>query len=322
MISGLDRTIEMLDAPDVSTAVDGTAVYFVRMKHRKPSEVAEFLAQSSGSGFEIIIPDDLNNLLYIQDTPADFEAIMVALPYYDVPQQTAMLSVTIVEMEEGDAANLRIYWDAWKETLPAGLQVDLFGSVLRAGDETTRLREGAAMLNNFSPQAAAAFINYLVNRGKARVTSEPVIQLVQGEESVIEATTNYFYRALERDEDGVRTFVDAQAEEGVVLRVTPFIGTETINLQVEVEVSNLVGFGQDGQPIISSSSVSSRAVLRDGESMTLAGLKRNYEVENRSTFPILGSIPGLRYLFSRETTVTRRSEIMIYLSPSRYEPTG
>ncbi len=134
---------------------------------------------------------------------------------------------------------------------------------------------------------------------------------------MIRATTNYLYRALERDEGGVRTFVDAETQEGVIINVTPFIGTETINLRVEAVVSNLVGFGQDGQPILSSNSVTSRAVLQDDQSMVLAGLKREYTVENSAQVPVLGSIPGLGALFRRTTSATRETEILISLTPTR-----
>ena len=322
MIDGLDATIAMLDAPGLATDADGTAAYFTKMKHRRPSEVAALLIAAAASGFETIVPDDMNNVLYIQDTPTDLEGIMDALGHFDVRRETAMLEVKIVEIEDSDIANLGVYWDAWKEALPVSADVELFGSRLSVGGGNVRNREGTAVLTGISPQAAASFINYLVNEGKANVTSEPRIQVVQDEESTIEATTNYLYRALEREIDGVRTFVDAESNEGVVLTVRPFIGTNTINLEVKTVVSNLVGFGQDGQPIVSLNSVTSRAVLEDGESMTLAGLKRRYSVENRSKVPFLGSIPGLKWLFTRKSSVARQSELIITMTPTRgYEET-
>ncbi len=315
MIEGLDETIERLDAPGITTDADGTGSRFITMKHRRPSEVAELLSGTAASGFDVIVPDDSNNVLYVEDAPGDFAAIMEALPYFDVPRQTVQLSVKIVEMEQDDAANLGVYWDAWKDALPARIDAELFGGRTRLGDDVTRVREASALLGGISPQAAASFINYLAARGRANIASEPQLQLVQGEQTVIQATTNYPYRALGRDDDGARTLVDAVAETGVVLRVTPFLGSETMDLQIEAVVSNLVGFSQDGEPILSSNSVSGRAILSEGESIVLAGLKRSYDVQTRTGIPFLGSIPGLRFLFSRTVSDTRQTEIMIHLTP-------
>ncbi len=151
MIDDLDQTIEMLDAPGLTSEADGTGSLFLKMKHHKPSEVAELLIATAASGFEVIIPDDPNNVLYIENAPSDFAALLDALTYYDVPQETAMLGVKIIELEESDAANLGVYWDAWKEALPAVVDAELFDSRLSVGGQVDRLREGTAVLSGVSP---------------------------------------------------------------------------------------------------------------------------------------------------------------------------
>jgi type II secretory pathway component GspD/PulD (secretin) len=345
MFPGLDRTIEMLDREGISSWDDGTLDAYFMLEHRRPSEVAEFLAEYATER-TILIPDDATNALYVNDAPENFRAMVRAIAAFDTPAQAVMIEAEIIEIVRDDNESLGIWWDAWKMTLPTdvdaafgyfsdrGRNSDIDARVTEAGltgvisgltPEHTRSQQFtvATSLDNMSPQALASFVNYLIGEGHARVLTSPRITVLQTETGVIESATQHQTVALlQQDDEGARIFTDVVTSEGVRLEVTPFIGADTIRLDVNAEVSSVIGLSATGLPITATRGVESQAVLRDGERLTLAGLTREQIISENSGVPVLRRVPLVRYLFSRETEVRRTSDIVVFLTPRAVQPGG
>ncbi|MBN1476004.1 hypothetical protein JXA47_04550 [Candidatus Sumerlaeota bacterium] len=345
MFPGLDRTIEMLDRDGISSWADGTLDAYFMLEHRRPSEVAEFLEEYA-TDRTILIPDDATNALYVNDAPENFRAMIRAISAFDTPAQAVMIEAEIIEIVRDDDESLGLWWDAWKMTLPtdADAAFGYFSDRGRDADIDARVTEGgltgvisgltpeytrsqqftvATSLDNMSPQALASFVNYLISEGHARVLTSPRITVLQTETGVIESATEHQTVALlQQDDEGSRIFTDVVTTEGVRLEVTPFIGADTIRLDVNAEVSSVIGLSATGLPITSTRSVESQAVLRDGERLTLAGLTREQIVSESSGVPVLRRVPLVRYLFSRESEVRRTSDIVVFLTPRAVQPGG
>lgn len=346
MFPGIDQTIATLDRGGLSAWRDGTVDAYFVLEHRRPSELAEFI-EDYVTRRAILIPDDSTNRLFVRDAPENLRAIIQAIENFDAPAQAVMIEVEIIEIVRDDDRDLGVWWDAWKEALPTEIDAEysFFTDAGRDADVDARVVEPtgvtgfisgvsprytrtnqhgvAVSLNNISPQAAADFVNYLINEGHARVLTSPRITVLQNGVGEIQSVTEYqTVNLLQQDEEGPRIFTDVTVGEGVELEVTPFIGTNTIQLAVHAEVNSLVGFGEGGLPIVTKREVESQAVLRDGERMTLAGLALEQIVKESSGIPVLRRIPLLRYLFSRETEVHRTSDIVIFLTPRIVEPGG
>jgi type II secretory pathway component GspD/PulD (secretin) len=344
MFPGIDQTIETLDQPGLSAWDNGTLDAYFTLEHRRPSEVAEFLQDYATAG-AILIPDDATDRLYVRDAPENFRAMVQAVGLYDTPAQAVMIEAEIVEIIRDDSQNLGLWWDAWKLTLPTDIQSELtlFHDRGRDADIDARVTESGLtgvisgttpaytrtdqvtasfLFDNISPQAAAQFVNYLVNAGHARILTSPRITVLQNETGVISSNTDFQILALPQQGEGARVLTDVAAAEGVHLQVRPFIGSNTIRLDIQAQVRSVVGLSETQLPITTTREVQSQAVLRDGERLTLAGLNREQMVKESAGLPGLRRIPGLRYLFSRETEVRRTSDIVIFLTPRIVQPGG
>jgi hypothetical protein len=343
MFPGLDQTIETIDRVGLSSWNDGTLDHYFTLQHRRPSEVVGLLGEYV-TDRAILIPDDNTNTLYVHDSPNTLRAIVRAIGAFDIPSQVVMIEVEIVEITRDDDENLGIWWDAWKLTLPTEMDTDLFwfndrgrdadidaevtdfgfsDVVSGTTDRFTRTNQFSASLafNNLSPQAAAEFINYLVNEGHARILTTTRLSALQSETARLDSATEFQSLVLTQQEsEGSRVLTDVFSVDGIELEITPFIGTNTIRLDIEAEVGSLAGFGETGLPITSRRKFEGQAVLRDGQSFTLAGLSRDQIVSESS------GIPGLRrilpFLFSREIEVRRTSDIVMFLTPRLVQPGG
>ncbi len=107
---------------------------------------------------------------------------------------------------------------------------------------------------------------------------------------------------------------------GVKLAVTPSVTPDgRVKLQVEVErtflttVSANVTF--NNQVRTTKESVNANVIMNQGETLILSGLSEK-ETENiRDGVPIVQDIPGIQYLFSRETTRDFNRSVLVLLTP-------
>ena len=58
-----------------------------------------------------------------------------------------------------------------------------------------------------------------------------------------------------------------------------------------------------------------RAIIRDGQTVVIGGLIGNTREKIESGVPLLKDIPLLGYLFKRETVTTNRTELAIFVTP-------
>ena len=106
------------------------------------------------------------------------------------------------------------------------------------------------------------------------------------------------------------------AFEGVRVEILPFIGTESITLQVAATVNSLVGYSKDADvPIISTRNVNSVLNVRDGQPVVLGSLDKTNSVKSRVGVPFLKDIPVLGYLFGKESKDTTKSKVLISIRP-------
>jgi len=68
-------------------------------------------------------------------------------------------------------------------------------------------------------------------------------------------------------------------------------------------------------PVISTREATTRAILRDGQTVVIAGLIGETRQEDMSGIPFLMDIPWLGALFRKQGTTNNRSELAIFVTP-------
>ncbi|GEM_PF-531504 len=107
---------------------------------------------------------------------------------------------------------------------------------------------------------------------------------------------------------------------GIFVAVTPFVGLESMELVVDVQIGDLNGLAPNGQPIINARTLSTTVRLLDGEPHVIAGIKRRIDIKETAKAPGLGDLPILGYLFGGETDVKRWTDVVIVVKPHFYLP--
>lgn len=102
---------------------------------------------------------------------------------------------------------------------------------------------------------------------------------------------------------------------GMNLNVTPYVGIESMELVLQLNIGDLNGIAPNGLPIINTRTVATTVRLLDGQPFVIAGIKRSNGNNSTAKMPWVGSIPGLGWLAGGEQSVNRESEVVITIEP-------
>lgn len=103
---------------------------------------------------------------------------------------------------------------------------------------------------------------------------------------------------------------------GVTVTVTPYVHRKReISLTLKLEQLALTGQELNGIPVLSSRLLEHQVRLRDGETLLLAGLRRETQEGTSTNLPGLSSVPALGSLFGRVEPQRRTSELLLLITP-------
>ena len=107
---------------------------------------------------------------------------------------------------------------------------------------------------------------------------------------------------------------------GVTLYVTPTINKDGfVKMHIKPEVSSISDWLETTEgnqiPIVDTSNVETDVLVKDGNTIILAGLIKKTSDKDVSKMPLLGSIPVLGRLFSNVSDTNEKKELAIFLTP-------
>ncbi|MDA0679565.1 MAG: type IV pilus secretin PilQ [Proteobacteria bacterium] len=152
--------------------------------------------------------------------------------------------------------------------------------------------------------------------GRGEIISTPRVITANQKEARIEQGVEIPYQ--ESASSGATT---TQFKKAVLsLTVTPQI-TPDDNIIMDLLVSKdnvgeLTPSATGGfVPSIDTRSVETQVLVRDGQTVVLCGIYETEQRENVSKVPFLGDIPGVGYLFRSRSSVSNKSELLIFVTP-------
>jgi MSHA biogenesis protein MshL len=178
-----------------------------------------------------------------------------------------------------------------------------------------------------------AAMNALQEFGDIKVLSNPRIRVTNGQPALISVGTNTSYiqeiKLTTTSTEGGPTITTPEVTvgsifDGIMLGVVPNIDLDTgsINLSITPIKSRIVKLEErdiSGNvytlPTVQLEEATTQIRVKSGNIIALGGLiSKNLKQENTS-IPILGSIPGIGYLFSQQIKSVETAELVILLEP-------
>ncbi len=259
------------------------------------------------------INDEMNTLT-VTASPEILARIKEDLSIIDVPPRQVMIEALVTEFskEARKSLGLDLGWfgtkgeKRWDVIIPLG---DLLDSTLsikyfRPGAEVRGWRgdfEGA--------------VRALVQDGKATIRANPRVATLEGHKATIVVGKEQYYVIV----TGTGQYAYGQLERipvGVSLIISPYISAKgEITVEIQPEVSDVVGTGATGLPVVSKRAVSTKIRVKDGETIVIGGLLQKIESVTKRKIPLLGDIPILGLLFSRTEKRVDEVETVVFITP-------
>ena len=175
----------------------------------------------------------------------------------------------------------------------------------------------------FLDSSLGAFINALETIGDTNVIATPRLMCLNKHRAEILIGAQLGYISTTLTETSTAQNVEF-LEVGTQLRLRPFISTDgLIRMEVHPELSTGTVRVEQGLtlPDKEVTQVTTNIMVRDGCTVIIGGLMREDLEEATSQVPVLGSTPGIGFLFRNTKETMARRELVVLITPHIvYEP--
>lgn len=281
-----------------------------------------------------------SNTLLVNATPEDFKAIETVIKALDVKPKQVHISVLIAEVSEGDLDKLGVTITALNA--PESVGKNAFAGATRSSADNagllTQLSSGMfgqgltfgiahgsytdANGNIVTDYPGVFNIDAIKGNDKVKILANPSLGAqnnVEAEVSVVDniPITEATITGSGSDRDVIQNIT--RMDVGVKLTMTPHIipdGIVQLELEPSIEAVTDKGISSDYAPTISKRKVKTTVMVEDGKTIVIAGLMRNDTAEVKKKIPLLGDIPLLGWLFRWNSTEEKKTNILIFVTPT------
>jgi len=159
-------------------------------------------------------------------------------------------------------------------------------------------------------------LNMLKKQVEAKLLANPQLLVLDNHTADFEIVRKIPYRELQQVGRADPITYTAFEKVGVSLEVTPHITRDgMIRLHLTPEFGILVGQDMYGVPTVDARRVDTVALIKDGQTIAIGGLRKTQKIKSVSKVPLLGDIPLLGNLFRSESESEEISELLVLITP-------
>lgn len=269
--------------------------------------------------------DARTKTLIVSDLPHNLERIVEMVAAFDKPPKQVFIEAKIMEVTLSDEFKLGINWNSLYQQLDprSSLQGTVRNTLLSTDNPGVGSLTYKTILGDGSTFDAA--LDALKTVGDIKVLSNPHVSVVDGEEASIKVVQDTPYAQTSAEITGSDTnFVGEEIiyiEVGVILTVTPRIGDDGfISMAIRPEVSSASYDYQAFRqiPVVQRTYSETTVMIKDGETIIIAGMIQNSNRKLEQRVPLLGRIPLLGALFRSNQDTESTRELVVFLTPRTF----
>ncbi len=265
-----------------------------------------------------IVADPDNNALLIMATPRDYQKVFRVLERLDVVPLQVHVEATIVEITLNDELKYGVQWKFDNTHGTYGSQTQWVG-----GGLATVTPGFSWALTNSVPDIRFV-LNALAGDSLVNVLSAPSVMVLDNHTAKIQVgdqvpiATQSQSQIITSGNTPVVTNSIQYRDTGIMLNVKPRVnpgGLVTMEIDQEVSSVSTTSSSDLDSPTISTRNISSTVAVQSGEAVVLGGLIREDNTKSKAGIPGLYRIPLLGHLFGETVDNTKRTELVVILTP-------
>jgi type II secretory pathway component GspD/PulD (secretin) len=297
----VDRNEAGRYAPDALTQVRSFELQYV-----SADEIRTLLEPYLSDYGEITVFTE-KNIFLIEDTPEFLRRTAALVRKIDKQPTQILIEAKILEVTLTDEDSYGLDWTKF------------FNSDGGSGEFGTQglsdpLSPG--LFFNYTNDNITAALDALTSQGRVRTLSSPKLLAIEDQESSVIIGDRRGY-SVTTTINQVTTESIEFLESGVILRVTPSVDAAgKVSMDIHPEVSTGVIDPLTGIPSQSTTEVTTRMIVPDGQTIFVGGLIKHRIEESKRGVPIISAVPGVGRLFSSRENTKTNTETIVLITPT------
>ncbi|PRM07309.1 Type IV pilus biogenesis and competence protein PilQ precursor [Haemophilus influenzae] len=301
----------------------------VKLHFAKASELMKSLTTGSGSLLSSagsITFDDRSNLLVIQDDPRSVQNIKKLIAEMDKPIEQIAIEARIVTITDESLKELGVRWGIFNPTENArrvagslaGNSFENIADNLNVNFATTTTPAGSIALQvaKINGRLLDLELSALERENNVEIIASPRLLTTNKKSASIKQGTEIPY-VVSNTRNDTQSVEFREAVLG--LEVTPHISKDN-NILLDLLVSqnspgSRVSYGQNEVVSIDKQEINTQVFAKDGETIVLGGVFHDTITKSEDKVPLLGDIPVIKRLFSKESERHQKRELVIFVTP-------
>lgn len=299
----------ILDRKDFGLGMpsSGTVIRSFKVQYSDTKLVREILTKHLSRFGKITSMDD-RKILVLEDMPEFVERLGGLLREIDIPPKQILIEAQILEIKLDNSQSLGI---DWKQILNSS-----------SNDATSTMSKGkldggpnSGLFYSLATKNLTLYLSALNTKGRVRALTSPKLLALENQEAVTRIGGSIGYPVTNTVNTATVTTVQF-LDYGTTLRVTPNVDYNgKILMTIRPEISTAKLNLTTKAPDKTTTEVTTRLLVEDGQSIFIGGLIQNSTNFSREGIPGLSDIPLIGGLFANNSESTSASETIIIITP-------
>lgn len=293
----------------------GSAVSDTANVSNSASSPVAVTGKVSGGNFAV---DTNRNTIIFKGSGQAWADLLPVIQSLDKSAPSVLIEVLLAEVSLGDEEASGFSFAAKGVVTNKGIEyptsISTIGSIVAKKTAiTAKVLDGAG--------DTRAMLDLFQSSNRAEIRSRPRLMVKSGQSASInvgdEVPTITSKGQSTSGQDSPVLQSIAYRKTGIRLTVKPTVhASGNVDIDIDQELSKPVeGTSTDNQPTIHNRQIKTMVTLKDGGSILLGGLISNDESKAKTGVPKLSKIPLLGKLFSSDSKLVNRTELMVMIIP-------
>jgi type IV pilus assembly protein PilQ len=322
---------EAAKAKEAQIKAEDLKTLIIPINYAKAADLATTLKKNLSSRGDLTVNEPTNSLI-AKDVPQNIADIQQMIKLLDLPTPQVLIETRIVQANTNFARDLGVQWGAAATDNPG----DNTSIALNAGPGTgdafgVQVPNFAVNLPASGGAGSIGNIGFTLGRlvgtpfnldlrltageatGETKIISSPRVVTLDNKEAVIEQGDSIPFETV--SDKGTQTqFIDATLNLTVTPHITP---NGSVIMKIKATKNAIGDFrSRLGAPSISKREATTEVMVQDGETTVIGGIFENTKSESETGVPWLSKIPGLSWLFKRQSVSDQTRELLIFITPT------
>ncbi|MBI3615768.1 MAG: hypothetical protein HY211_04530 [Candidatus Omnitrophica bacterium] len=297
----------------------------------QPDVALEFVKKEASES-AVLKADEVQNGILVTDKISKIQAMKKILEKIDLAPQQVLIQARVLDITHTDLDNLGLKLSSVAFNIPTRIGSPLGSErILAFSSGTYDISGPSSDLTTHpltftvanGPTTTTWTVDALIRNKRVKVLASPSVATLNNVESKITIGEKFPIKETTQTTTGTlqtTRFVDI----GITMRVTPKVTQNGfIQMKIHPEVSS-VSSTIDAGPRITTREADLTIIVKDRESVVIAGLIKEDETSIRDRIPLLGHIPFFGLLFSNRSKTYEQKELVVVITPylMALTPTG